>query len=283
MSRRLDFLNADLAMYMEARDFKKKRPKTTSSRPKKKKKKPTTDAAFHFVAYVPVGGKVWQLDGLESHPLCIGKAGRDVPVHLHSGRSCANTHTGDYEADWTTVVRPYIEARMLQYESNQMSFNLVALCHSPLDALRKKLLTNIKSLSLLEGHWNQKPGWPATDNREDDTLDGTDSEKLSKYDLTPADIAENVPSHTAEFLEKINKSSFELSEALDLRQKLVEEQAQIRSEYVAELSFMDDDAGKSVGRKKDYTPAIHEWMKKLAEHGVLQELKHETDTGTLLH
>lgn len=32
------------------------------------------------------------------------------------------------------------------------------------------------------------------------------------------------------------------------------------------------DADEKTGRKKDHTPAIHEWVRKLADHGVLGQL-----------
>ena len=31
------------------------------------------DASFHFIAFVPIQGKVWKLDGLERQPQCVGK------------------------------------------------------------------------------------------------------------------------------------------------------------------------------------------------------------------
>ena len=31
------------------------------------------DASFHFIAFVPIEGKVWKLDGLERQPQCISE------------------------------------------------------------------------------------------------------------------------------------------------------------------------------------------------------------------
>src|SRR4051812_13511988 len=66
-ARRLDLLDADLALANEAKEAAKKKK---AARPTKRRKtKPSTDAAFHFTAYVPVGDEVYQLDGLEQTPL----------------------------------------------------------------------------------------------------------------------------------------------------------------------------------------------------------------------
>jgi Ubiquitin carboxyl-terminal hydrolase, family 1. len=53
-------------------DKRKKRARATN-RKAKSKSKSVTDSAYHFIAYVPVGRKVWQLDGLKTGPVCIGK------------------------------------------------------------------------------------------------------------------------------------------------------------------------------------------------------------------
>lgn len=92
--RRLDLLNADLGTENEAKEFKKKRAKVNTSR---KRRKPSSDAAFHFIAYVPIEGKVWQLNGLENHPVCIGKSSpsrtdRGTPANATQVRT--KTRTG---------------------------------------------------------------------------------------------------------------------------------------------------------------------------------------------
>lgn len=61
----MDMLNADLLMKHDVADSKKKRKrKSTEDDP--------SDAAFHFIAFVPVDGTVWKLDGLERQPHKVG-------------------------------------------------------------------------------------------------------------------------------------------------------------------------------------------------------------------
>ena len=60
------------------------RKRTASKKPKQpenKKKKVTTeddyeddDSAYHFIAYVPVDGEVWNLDGLDRQPQKLGSS-----------------------------------------------------------------------------------------------------------------------------------------------------------------------------------------------------------------
>lgn len=242
LARRLDLLNADLSLVNDYNDSKKKR-KTA-----KRRKKPVTEAAFHFIAYVPTpDGKLWQLDGLQSDPICLGQ----------------------YADDWTAVARPIIEARMLQYESDNLTFNLLALCRSPLDALRQELLVNIRKLLALEecipvlremsSETAAKRGW----------LHGDHEATLKEYGLHEDVSKTQVPEV---FLKEIAEPTFTTADGLDLEQILEDEQRQIRSEYAAELAATHEDEARVLGRKKNYAPAIHEWIKKLAEHEVLQEL-----------
>lgn len=75
---RLDLLNSALALQNDV-DSRKKRAKSST----KQKKKPKRDkskadksggsSAYHFIAFVPIGQQVWQLDGLTPTPVCIGK------------------------------------------------------------------------------------------------------------------------------------------------------------------------------------------------------------------
>ena len=38
-----------------------------------------SDAGYHFIAFVPIDGKVWKLDGLERQPQNLGKAQSPCP------------------------------------------------------------------------------------------------------------------------------------------------------------------------------------------------------------
>ena len=55
--------------------------------------------------YVPVGGRLYELDGLQDGPIDLGA--------VHPG------------ADWMDVVRPVIEKRITKYSADEIHFNLM--------------------------------------------------------------------------------------------------------------------------------------------------------------
>lgn len=63
--------------------------------------------AYHFIAYVPINGIVYELDGLKNGPIYIGDVDGD---------------------DWLAVVRPAIEERIQRYSSSEVLFNLLTVC-----------------------------------------------------------------------------------------------------------------------------------------------------------
>jgi len=70
---RNDLLSEDLLLENKYREsFKKKKP-AKRKRLSKPSKKDYESGTYHYIAFVPVDGQVWELDGLESKPLCLGK------------------------------------------------------------------------------------------------------------------------------------------------------------------------------------------------------------------
>jgi hypothetical protein len=72
----MDVLNADLALQNDYEKWvkAKKTPKRKVVKKKaSKKKKDEDEAGYHFVAYVPIKGSVWRLDGLRRQPVNLGK------------------------------------------------------------------------------------------------------------------------------------------------------------------------------------------------------------------
>ena len=83
--------------------------------------------AFHFVAYVPVGDTVYELDGLQRGPIVVGKMAQDTD--------------GDMPNGWLTIARRAIQDRMqiLQGEENSVKFNLLSVGQDKRVALRSQL------------------------------------------------------------------------------------------------------------------------------------------------
>lgn len=63
--RKMDILNGDLQLKNDA-EAKKRGSRTKSAEDE-------SIAGFHFIAFVPIDGKVWKLDGLERQPQNLGK------------------------------------------------------------------------------------------------------------------------------------------------------------------------------------------------------------------
>lgn len=63
--RKMDILNGDLQLKNDAEAKKRGREGTSSAEDE-------SIAGFHFVAFVPIDGKVWKLDGLERQPQNLG-------------------------------------------------------------------------------------------------------------------------------------------------------------------------------------------------------------------
>ena len=57
-----------------------------------------------------------------------------------------------------------------------------------------------------------------------------------------------------------------------LAAKVSADQGDAIAQYATEIGALSTDLERVEGRKKDYTPAIHAWMRILAEKGVLEEI-----------
>lgn len=70
------------------------------------KKSGKDEDAYHFVSYLPIDGRLYELDGMKDGPIDLGAVGPDQ--------------------EWLNVVRPIIEKRMEKYNEGEIHFNLLA-------------------------------------------------------------------------------------------------------------------------------------------------------------
>lgn len=70
--------------------------------------------AFHFIAYIPFKGRLYELDGLQEAPIDHGAIPND--------------------AEWTDVARPIVQQRMQKYSEGEIHFSLMAV----ISELRRK-------------------------------------------------------------------------------------------------------------------------------------------------
>ncbi|KAF5677217.1 ubiquitin carboxyl-terminal hydrolase isozyme l5 [Fusarium heterosporum] len=254
-TRRMDHLNADLFLENEASGAKasankRRAPPKKGCRATPRKKKPNSDYGFHFIAYVPAGDYVWELDGLQNKPNRLER----LPGI----------------GDWTAVARPQIEARMLQYEDSQLSFNLLALCQSPLATLSQAIARAAASLQYLYANTEPHPTFKDIISAEEAPLDVGSEAHLAEFNLTKSSIADaQIPESLQN---KIKRPGFDAQCAYELYQELVVDLKATIGEYRSEILAISDDEQRVKGCKKDYGPALHKWMSKLAEKGVLEDV-----------
>jgi ubiquitin carboxyl-terminal hydrolase L5 len=172
--------------------------------------------------------------------------------------------------DWTTVARPYIEARMLQYEGTQLSFNLLALCQSPLAVHSQSIARALASLQCFQNSLRSRPDFSDLEISQRENSNFSDASLLSEFQLTEATVeTAEVPQSLRE---QIEQPSISVEEAHNLFEKLTLEVKSTMGEYRSEMIALAEDEHRVQGRKKDYAPALHKWVTKLAEKGALEEL-----------
>ncbi|KAL6770967.1 hypothetical protein ACKKBF_B33420 [Auxenochlorella protothecoides x Auxenochlorella symbiontica] len=85
--------------------------------------------AFHFVAYTYRDGSIWELDGLQAGPICLGEAGQD---------------------EWTQTAASAMNKRIAQHASHEIKFNLLAVTKCRRTALQDALTDNWVRCAALE-------------------------------------------------------------------------------------------------------------------------------------
>jgi ubiquitin carboxyl-terminal hydrolase L5 len=88
--------------------------------------------AFHFVAYVPVNGTVYELDGLQKQPIVVGKL-NDI------GDDDSNATGLIKKYQWLSIARKAIQDRMaiLGADTGDVKFNLMAVTSNRSTSLRR--------------------------------------------------------------------------------------------------------------------------------------------------
>lgn len=77
------------------------------------------DDVYHFVSFLPINGRLYELDGLRDGPVDHGA--------IPDGK------------DWTTVVRTVLQERINRYNEGEIHFNLMAIVSDRKTQAEKKL------------------------------------------------------------------------------------------------------------------------------------------------
>ncbi|KAI1735135.1 cysteine proteinase [Xylaria scruposa] len=233
VARRNDLLSEDLLLDNKLESASKRRtvPAKKKQKTSNSSKRNNEPSAYHYIAFVPVDGQVWELDGLESLPLCLGPHAPDAPD------------------DWLNIASEAIQNRMARQDDAYPSFNLLAVCQSPLLTLSQSLARFLATAKALDFSdiWKSFP---------DERLArfGLDREKILAEFSSPPDDARKWT-----------------------REELRAEIETLEAHYVEEEATVHDAVDMIRARQRDYTPAVHQWVRLLADKGVLRELIQKMD------
>lgn len=99
------------------------------------------DDVFHFIAYVPFNGKLYELDGCQGGPIELGEVDEET---------------------WLVIARDEIQNRIAKYEAKEVRFNLLAVVGDLLNGIEEKMtLLKLKAKYLsdkLEIEYEEVPG-----------------------------------------------------------------------------------------------------------------------------
>ncbi len=213
----MDMLDADLFLRQKKQTAKK--PRKAKGRKPRQTSEQDEDACYHFIAYVPIDGYVWSLDGLRPDPVRLGEHFNCSLLPLpyisftsayclrqKSQKTLSNViHLGpiDNGAGWLTIARFAIWDRIAAYAGDEINFSLLAVCDDPVVTLSRLLEANSARLAELaataapelaaEAGWRQRPQ-PEVNNGLKPATDETVTEDNNNSSQTavspePAELA----------------------------------------------------------------------------------------------
>ncbi|MCJ1398659.1 hypothetical protein MMC11_001860 [Xylographa trunciseda] len=242
-ARKMDMLNGDLLMKNDVEAAKRRSKESTYN--------DQGDAAFHFVAFIPVDGTLWKLDGLERQPYSLGEVNSD---------------------DWLNLVKPDLEARMAEHEDGQIEFAILGLVKDPLINLVHDLACNVKGIQALEVHLDEmNTSWrtftASTSNGTEEILENTllGPDLHFQIDETAIRNAALLP----EVQHKLSNEGTSTADFIKFRRKLAFEQTSLRMLIKEEQASDYHDEDRAATRRHDYGPAVKTWTRFLARKGTL--------------
>lgn len=155
-------------------------------------------------------------------------------------------------------------------QRDDISFNLLALCKGPLLSIPHELASNIRAIMAVEAALSTHlPDWKVFLNDKPDLENGPNA----TYGLTDAIFdSSTIPASALDAISSAGENGIVL---LELYKQWAMEQRQLRGAFMEELRLVVFENEQAARRKHDYTPAIYDTIKDLAERGVLQGLVEE--------
>lgn len=227
----------------------KKETPTMAKAAAKKKADALARARHHYVAYLPINGELWKLDGMDDQPLNLGKCDHAI---------------------WTHAVAPLIQASMSELNQESIDCSLLAVVQDPLYNDMMNLAANIKTMSQVDENLaTVDPDWPlhedAGDCLGDESLDGPSED----YNITKEMIDEAAfSSGNHEDLQ----NSDSVGSLLQLKKSLISQKKMLKSSIRSGKAEEDKRQAQMNMRRRDFGPLIQWQLMDLVDEGVLDEL-----------
>jgi ubiquitin carboxyl-terminal hydrolase L5 len=201
----------------------------------------SNDSAFHYVAFVPIHGTLYKLDGMDSHPQDLGLCDVDT---------------------WISIVAPLLQDRMTQFAEGGIHFALMALVKDPLIERQEELAANIALLQAIEAGLDAvHTDWRAFDGEfVGELLQGSSEE----YGVSDEMIASVIMS-------KANAERLAGAEGADAllgwRKRVGGDQRGLKIGVMEEQRAAQEDQQRADERRGDWNPVLQDLLMCLEENG----------------
>lgn len=117
----------------------------------KRSKDDDSDDVFHFVSFLPINGKLYELDGLKPAPVCIGTIAEGqvgnfvvLPAFFKRDSNQLPIVRTFYVffmrmQAWYEVLIDHLQGRIARFAGNSIKFNLMAMTANRLEAQKREL------------------------------------------------------------------------------------------------------------------------------------------------
>ncbi|KAH7138301.1 ubiquitin carboxyl-terminal hydrolase [Dendryphion nanum] len=239
-AKKMDMLESDTNLALKAQKNVKGRRNSQGS------DSSIEDNAHHFVAFLPVDGEVWKLDGYDCNPTAIGD--------LNAAP----------EQDWLQIAASKITEVMTS--AGDGDYTVLALCKSPVARLRQEMSESWVTYQLVESCLGSlSPDWRTQTSVEDSAPCSPNILQSLGVEGKQID-ATCVPVDTKRVIEGQDEAGL-----LARREVLSAEQRMLQSDILEQMEVESAENMKATERRWDYGPAIKVWLERLAANGYLEE------------
>jgi ubiquitin carboxyl-terminal hydrolase L5 len=260
---KMDLLLCDSITAQKARKAEKAKAKAKGKAKEDERKQSVTsltsisseesieDSAHHYLAFLPINGQVWKLDGMNAQPTSLGE------------------YDESNSDEWLDIACKRIMALMAT--AGDEDYQLFALVRAPIARYREEMCETVKTAELVESALDkQSPEWKSfivTDSDVPVAPGPPSPSLLSSFGISQ----EQLDSTTIEDSVREKIDSLEMTELLGRRDRLMLRINEIQENIMAEMGNEADEKQKADERRWDYAPVARVWLEMLAENGFLEK------------